>query len=274
MVPERGGTNIISLAGLTYADRYQVVLTCSSDLSIRVFSAKDGSNPRTLRGHTKAITSLHIIAIGRQVLSAGKDGTIRLWDVSTGKEIRKWEVEKRLAIEGLVVIEDERGKLAIAKEDEERVIVVACQDGHLAALPWSATGRTVELLTWSAILSSALLSIAYSPELGVIATGHTDGIITLRPLMSNPLFHLDTSITTLIRRNESPVYSLAFAGKDLLIGAAAGLPCRLSLRMYASGPIIRVKEEYAGWEAVGIEAWAVGKDGVWCAGGDGGIRRY
>jgi proteasomal ATPase-associated factor 1 len=38
---------------------------------------------------------------------------------------------------------------------------------------------------------------------------------------------------------------------------------------------VSTKEEYAGWEAVSVETWTRGLDGsVWCAGGEGGIRRY
>jgi hypothetical protein len=87
----------------------QVILTASSDLSIRIFGAKDGINPRILRGHTRAITCLHILGIGKQVLSGSKDGTVRLWDVGSGKEVGKWDMEGRKGVEGMVVVDDERG---------------------------------------------------------------------------------------------------------------------------------------------------------------------
>lgn len=245
----------------------QVVLTASSDRSIRVFSAKDGMNPRILQGHTRAITSLYIIGVGREVISAGKDGTIRLWDVSSGKEVKKWEVEKRRAIEGLVMIEDEAGKRHLGCEGEERVIVAACQSGHLFVQPWSKAGYAVE-----PVIQSALVSVAYSSELEIIATGHTNGVTILRPLRS--LTPSDLVTPTLIRRNESPIYSLTLIGTDLLVGTAAGLPCRLTVEAAEGEVRVSVKEEYAGWEAVGVECWTVRKDGIWCAGGEGGIRRY
>ena len=257
----------VCYAALDHADAGKVVLTASSDLSIRVFSAKDGVNPRILRGHTRAITSLSIIGVGRQVLSAGKDGTIRLWDVGSGRETKKWEVEKRRAIEGLIVIDDPIGKAALRGVGEERVIIAACQSGHLWILPWSGPGLSVE-----PVVQSNLVCIAYSQELGVLATGHTNGVIAIRSLQS--VLDQDGPNLRFVRRNESPIYSLVFTGMDLLLGTAAGLPCRLSVRQAGEGVEVWVKEEYAGWEAVGVESWSVSRDGVWCAGGEGGVRRY
>lgn len=81
----------------------------------------------------------------------------------------------------------------------------------------------------------------------------------------------------LVRRNETPVYSLAFTDNgDLLMGTAAGLPCRLKITAEDQKISVQVQEEYAGWEAVGVEAWAIESGGraVWCGGGEGGLRRY
>lgn len=113
---------------------------------------------------------------------------------------------------------------------------------------------------------------------GLLATGHTNGVIHIRHLdiddtSSSPL---NTSREVTIRRNEASIYSLSWTSNGgLLAGTAAGLPCRLQVKDGKEGLDVEVREEYAGWEAVGIEAWATAPDGgVWCAGGEGGIRRY
>ena len=44
------------------------------------------ANQTTLRGHTGAITSVAYSPDGRLIVSASEDGTIKIWDVSTGRE--------------------------------------------------------------------------------------------------------------------------------------------------------------------------------------------
>jgi len=114
---------------------------------------------------------------------------------------------------------------------------------------------------------------------GVVGVGYTSGIVHLREvtmgLSGDGKREMDVKREIMMRRNEASVYSLAWAGEDLLAGTAAGSPCRLSVELGDGGISVVVKEELAGWEAVGVEGWAVGPDGgVWAAGGEGGIRRY
>jgi len=86
-----------------------VVLSGSSDFQLRIWSVLDGSNPVTLKAHTKGITDSAVIDRGRNVLcklslfiyatldthmsfilimsciyyslaASSRDGTIRLWE--------------------------------------------------------------------------------------------------------------------------------------------------------------------------------------------------
>ena len=273
-----------------------MVLTASSDLSIRVFGL-DGVNPRTLKGHLRAVTSVAVVGVGKRVVSASKDGTVRMWDVGQGKEVRRWSIAPRTAVEKVVYVTDEvavsmlrqRGRSretvtnghGQAHDDTDGVILAALQSGDIAVIDPSSNGSAPVAVIPSPVESN-LVSFAYDPVLQLAATGHTNGVISLRRLADIPT---DTSATTqhparLFRRNESPIYSLAFhypkdangeRSIDLFVGTAAGLPCRLSI---APSLDVRVKEEFAGWEAAGVECWASSGDSAWCAGGEGGVRRY
>ncbi|GMK56514.1 hypothetical protein CspeluHIS016_0303540 [Cutaneotrichosporon spelunceum] len=239
----------------------EVVLTASADMSLRIFSAVTGINPRVLRGHSRAITATHILGVGRQVLSAGKDGSVRLWNVGAGTEERAWRL--KLPVDALAVVEGEQAAtLGAGGADGAVVAIAATADGSLTGFALGAESE--EPLFTTPPTDSKLVCAAYSPTLGVVATGHADGNIALRRLsdLSEP--------AAVVRRNEASVYSLAFDRSSLLVGTASGLPARLAISDTLD---IEVAEEYAGWEAVGVEAWAVG-DGVWCGGADGVLRRY
>ena len=220
------------------------------------------------------------------------------------------EMEKRRGVQDLILITDTPGLSAfgitnnINQDDstqtnqvEEVGLLAATQHG-LEVWRYS-TGERVSTIEWG--LPANLVSIDYSSSLGVIVTGHTDGTIAIRRIT-------DLGRIACLKRNEASIYSVKFDGDDLLVGTASGLPARLRVEVDSIGleqddgkvdtevvekttndqqlgkqdaessqaPGIRlvVREEYAGWEAVGVECWTVGKDGVWCAGGEGGVRRY
>jgi proteasomal ATPase-associated factor 1 len=278
-------------------------LTASSDLSLRIYSSITGVNPRTLQGHTRGITCTYILGVGKQVLSGSRDGTIRLWDVGAGKEVRKWTMKGKEPLVGIFVL------------GEETKVVVGVTKKRIEAFEFARIGRVFwsEESGWEA----GIVSMAYDPAARLLATGHADGVISVKyleidtasiapseartpsaistPAMSaenhaSDLSSIPTAVksVTRLRRNDSPIYSLQFAPSlsapnapdiiiDVLVGTGAGLPCRLELRSDGKGEgkvEIKVKEEFAGWEAVGVESWAVSGDSVWCAGGEGGIRRY
>lgn len=242
----------------------QVVLSSSSDLSVRIWGAKDGINPRTFKGHTRAVTALGIIGVGRQIVSASLDGTVRVWDVGQNKEIRRFELEKKAGVQEMILVDEPRPLAALGAEGEERVVLAGTQSG-LQVFKWS-DGDRIASVEWG--VGANMVSMAYSPQHGLLATGHTNGVIALRKLES-------LEGKTMIRRNEASVYSLRFDRSDLLVGTAAGLPARLSIRVEGETVDVGLREEYAGWEAVGVETWDVSVDGaVWVAGGEGGVRRY
>lgn len=257
----------------------QVVLTASSDLSLRIFSGVDGINPRTLKGHTRAVTSTHIIGVGKQVLSGSKDSTVRLWNVGQGAEEKKWTVPDGKFVDGIVVVDDAEGVKTLGGAEGDSIALAASPEGSLTAFSLASESGAEPAFVVQPDIYSNLISIDYSPKLQAIVTGHQNGTIAVRQLKT--LRAAEGSIEdvspTLVMRSESPIYSVVFDDRDdgILVGTGSGLPCRLSLQVDGSGITVDTKEEYGGWEAVGIETWAVAPDGVWCAGGEGGvITRY
>lgn len=55
--------------------------------SIEIWDIKDNKYSRTLTSHTSAITTLHFSADGKQLVSASRDGIIKVWGVRSGEEL-------------------------------------------------------------------------------------------------------------------------------------------------------------------------------------------
>jgi serine/threonine-protein kinase len=141
---------------------------------------------RTLKGHTQAVIECVAVAPNsRQVLSAGYDNTVRLWDVESGKEICRFVGHKGM-VHGLAFAAD--GKR----------VVTAGADGTVRL--WDAeTGKEIRAFTGH---TGAVRSVALSPDGKQLLTGGQDK--TLR------LWELETGKE--IRRLEGPTSMILSVG--------------------------------------------------------------
>ncbi|CAI4472404.1 BAI_1a_G0019820.mRNA.1.CDS.1 [Saccharomyces cerevisiae] len=79
--------HVSEITKLKFFPSGEALISSSQDMQLKIWSVKDGSNPRTLIGHRATVTDIAIIDRGRNVLSASLDGTIRLWECGTGTTI-------------------------------------------------------------------------------------------------------------------------------------------------------------------------------------------
>ena len=73
---------------------------------------------RTLEGHTRPVEDCHVTPDGQLVISASRDGTIRLWDLETGEQ-RGILVEQSLPIMRCAINPDGRHLVSIAEEESD-----------------------------------------------------------------------------------------------------------------------------------------------------------
>ncbi|KAI0675524.1 WD40 repeat-like protein [Trametes maxima] len=305
--------HLSSVTSLRFFPSSRVILTSGTDFSLSVLSADPLESSsyttakvepaRTLRGHTRAVTSTAIIARGRNVLSGAKDGTMRLWDMPSGSQIRTLSAGSNNFVPVLALSAGERSQAHAGDGDisniadsfdtrevetSDKVVFCALQDGSFEmfdlrtkrAVFRSSQGRPPNA-------RSALQAIAYSSQHNLLATGAASGLTSVydtRSLQGGP--------TSQFRRNEAPIDDIAFIGlssskhslgsvptesagsSDAIVGLAIatedGLPYLAAVG--PSGPSVRT--ELVGTDCDAVRFVRVVGDDIWSAADDGVVRRY
>ncbi|KAJ3321463.1 U3 small nucleolar RNA-associated protein 13 [Boothiomyces sp. JEL0866] len=63
----------------------QVIATCSTDKTLKVWNIRDYSCIRTFEGHLNTVLNFSFVSTGLQLLSTGSDGLMKLWNVKDGE---------------------------------------------------------------------------------------------------------------------------------------------------------------------------------------------
>ena len=82
-----GATSGIEM--LAFSQKYLSVAAAGVGRDISLWSTKDGIKVRYLTGHTSSITAL-CLTQKNQLVSSSRDGTVRLWDIPSGDEIKRF----------------------------------------------------------------------------------------------------------------------------------------------------------------------------------------
>lgn len=276
-----------TILSLRFFPSSKVILTAGNDFTLAVISAEDLSVPRKLKGHTRAVTDCGIISKGRNVLSCSKDGTLRLWDVGSGSQIRAFSSNDYSPVH----------KLALGIKDVDRKFYSPDGERTVEPPPPSVDPREVEVddkVAFGALnngtfeafdlrsklsffhsdVSSVsgkapLESMAYSSTDHMLATGSRLGIISIYDTRQ-----MSEALVTL-HRNTSSIEDLVFLSSGngevrLGVASADGLPFIASLK--PEGP--QVIEELVGYNCDAVRSIRAVDGAIWTAGDDGLVKRY
>jgi len=298
--PTKKFQNVIPQAHVAYVSSLRffpssrVLLTAGADFTLHILPAEQVeavvpvSPVRTLKGHTRVVTDTAIVSKGRNVLSSAKDGTIRLWDVGTGKSIKTigsigWAGINAITLgetgstvfgqphpdgEDHPIISASQANTFIDPQEvetTEKVVFAALQNGSFEAFDLG-TKNSVHNYR---VGKRALSAISYSVGHDLLVTGSTDGVVTVFDTrqLSSPL----TSFT----RNRASIEGLGIRGHtaetEVVIVTEDGLPYVAGVR--PDGP--QVHAELAGSDCDPVRTVRIAENGaIWTAGDDGVVRRY
>ncbi|KAJ7615124.1 WD40-repeat-containing domain protein [Mycena rosella] len=246
----------------------------STTTSLQFFPSSAALTPaRTLMGHRRAITSTAIVARGRNVLSASLDGTVRLWDVSSGEKIHTLAAGKGSFAPVTSMSLGERASAALPAgapaapdprevETSDKLLFCALQTRSFEAFDLGAC----EAVYASAPGAAPLSAIAYAPAHNLLATGSGAGVVEVfdTRALGAPL--------AVFTRGEAGVADLRWSGdgRALLVSTDDGLPFVASVAPGA----VRVAAEIVGTDCDPVRGIRVVGSDVWSAADDGVVRRY
>ncbi|MEM9539560.1 MAG: DnaJ domain-containing protein [Cyanobacteria bacterium P01_E01_bin.42] len=201
----------------------------------------------TLRSHTNIVTAIAIDPQGRIFSSSSTDGTVRLWQLSTGQQLRVFQHGEPVYC--TAISPDSR---TIASGGKDRAIKL-----------WNAqTGQHIRTLGgWFGGHGDTILTVAFHPDRKRLASGSADRSVRLWKLNSGKELRQ-------ISGYGNAITSLAISpdGKILVTGS---LEKAIKIRQFGSGQLVRsLRESYK------ILTVAFSPDGeTFASGGSDGIAR-
>lgn len=196
-VPIRHSADIWSMAWSPNGQTPRI-LTGGEDRTAWISEATTGIPLLTLTGHTDSVMAVAWSPTGAQVVTGGKDGTVRLWDAERGDLLQTlygleavwsvaWSPDGQKVLTGhedhnarlwdvtsgklLYVLEGHEGRINTVAWHPASKQVVTGSDDHTARL-WNAeTGKALHTLSGH---EESINSVAWSPNGKLILTGSND----------------------------------------------------------------------------------------------------
>lgn len=194
-----------------------------------------------LTGHTDAVNALALSSDAQTLASASVDGTVRLWDRTTGKQRLCWPLKSGEARSiafapqnPQIACGGQNGTVTIANTESGRIVTVLREHhGFVTSLAFTHNGRLLvsgsndgtvriwDTTTWKPVfvlsehVKRGVWAVACSPDDKLIAIGRDDGVAQLWNLETRKPVHT-------LSGHDLYVYALAFSPDGKTLATASG----------------------------------------------------
>ncbi|MEH1821609.1 MAG: serine/threonine-protein kinase [Nostoc sp.] len=232
-----------AVKSVTFSPNGQILATASDDKTIKLWQVETLKEICTLLGHSHAVKSVAFSPDGQILASGSGDKTIKLWDVNTGREIFTI-TGHQLQVNSVAFSPD--GKL-LASASYDRTIRLwqiptrgrgAGSRGQgdmnsaelkdypqgaedISPFPLPVENRPCSLLSTLSGHAWAVLTVAFSPDGQILATGSDDNTIKLWEVNTGQL------ISTLVGHSWSVVAVAFTADGETLLSASCDKTVKL-----------------------------------------------
>ena len=142
-----------------------LIFTVSKDSKPCVWFSSDGEKLGTFDGHSGAIWDLDISSCSTKLLTGSADNSLRLWSVSNGQELKKWETKS--AVRCVSFAEGDKSALFVTDNTMGEKSTI-----HIIELE----GPKVEAII---IEGSKATQAKWGKSNQTLITGHEDGTVSI-----------------------------------------------------------------------------------------------
>ncbi|HUI42832.1 MAG TPA: WD40 repeat domain-containing protein, partial [Terriglobia bacterium] len=146
----------VTVNSVAFSPDGRQVVTGGDNLAV-LWDLATGFQIRAFIGHSSPVQSAAFSPTGRLILTASIDGTARLWDVLTGKEVRRFDCGRAVTS-------------AVFSPDEKKVLT-GTHDGTVQLWDASSGKEILRLTVLGASRADLPIAVAFSPDGSEILTG-------------------------------------------------------------------------------------------------------
>ncbi|MBD2210936.1 serine/threonine protein kinase [Nostoc linckia FACHB-104] len=195
-----------AVKSVAYSPDGKLLATASDDQTIKLWDVNQLQEIYTLIGHSHAVKSVAFSPDGQILASGSWDKTVKLWDVNTGKEI--FTLSKHQLQVNSVAFSPQGQLLASTSFDRTICLWQLSEAREFKNRPDYTLLGTLSGHAW------AVLTVAFSPDGKILATGSDDNTIKLWEVNTGQV------ITTLLGHSWS-VLALAFTSDGTMLISAS-----------------------------------------------------